>query len=177
MERLADGAEKRARPGLDLFAVAFFFWATVLALRLVIFAASAFGTAPAITIHGVHIHHFVIGFALLAMLLLRSSSTAAPVLAGVGLGLVLDESLYWSRARYDYWSFWNFSAEATAGILCAAIAVRLQETRVPDSAIERPTAHQNPEHPFVSVIIPAYNEEQFLPKALGTYQGPDISKL
>ena len=78
------------------------FWSTVLLTRILEVWLVALGIIPGIFIRGRHVHHFVVGFALVLVSLLMRKKQTSWVLLGVGLGLVTDEFLFWTMLEFDY---------------------------------------------------------------------------
>ncbi|MEK7103383.1 MAG: hypothetical protein AAB870_03485 [Patescibacteria group bacterium] len=100
------------------------FWLTVLVVRGAIFWLVSHGIFPWIIIGGYHIHHFVTGFLviLISLFLITKQlrSRYIPVLLfGCGIGLIVDEFIFWTIGNFDYWSFLNVLAVSIGGaIIC-----------------------------------------------------------
>jgi len=146
------------------------FWSTVIAIRLLVAERlEDQGRQLGLVINGVHIHHFVIGFVLILVALLlyflskKRKGLMVLVPLSVGIALIFDEFVYWSHREFDYWAIENFLAIIITGVLLFLI-YHLPEKRseITDNCQPR----LNPRHPFVSVVIPAFNEEKFLPATL-----------
>jgi len=155
----------------ELGLVAIVFWTTVLGIRFVIFESiKDKETPPAIIINGVHIHHFVVGFILLSIITILyflkkgRNNLVTFSFAGIGLGLVFDEFIYWAHLSFNYWALGNFFAASIAGIILLVPHRLLKENKQTTPFVH--AFHKNPSHPKVSVVIPAFNEEKFLPLTL-----------
>jgi len=166
----------------NLALVFIFFWTTILGIRFFIAdSLEEAGRSPEIVVSGLHIHHFIIGFVLLAMaiflhLLARNKGGFLKLVAiGVGLGLVFDEFVYWRYLDFNYWAVSNFLAVT----LTAAFFIVLYHLPIkriwPISEVS--PIHKNPASPFISVVIPALNEEKFLPLSLESLIKQDYSNF
>ena len=150
------------------------FWGTVLLTRILEVWLGAIGIIPGIFIRGRHVHHFVVGFALvLVSFAARKNKKQTPwVLLGVGLGLVTDEFLFWTMLKFDYWNLQNLLAVIATGIVLAAVYQRHRTAECVDlddlGDLHEKRGHVNPVQPRVSVVVPAYNEEKDLPVALAS---------
>ncbi len=157
--------------------VAVSFWITVITVRTFLFADSIFRLRnPKIMIQNFHIHHDLIGIVFLILAFMSSSIFGKQkkifqlAALGVGAGLIIDE---FSFLFYllpilpnDYWSIGNFFAIVLFGMFLI-ITMRFAESESLRQKNIAPNArHKNPEHPFISVVIPAFNEEKFLAKTL-----------
>ncbi|MDO8673346.1 MAG: glycosyltransferase family 2 protein [Dehalococcoidia bacterium] len=152
--------------------------AVVIARSNVFYAEATRGLGPRVVINGIHIHHFVMGIALLlaAVFVYRKSQgerrCLRAILVGVGLGLVLDETSLWFPLGPDgYWAAQNFFVPLVACFFLALQAFPLAITpgRRAARAIEKPITprlHRNPAKPFVTIVIPAFNEGRLLAKTL-----------
>jgi len=106
---------------LNPLAIFYYFCLTVLIVRATIFISINLDHVPAIYVHGWHMHHFVIGFLCLVLVLdeygrKRMPRWMAEILLGLALGLTFDEFAYWTLGRFDYWSMNNFFAAISLGI-------------------------------------------------------------
>lgn len=169
----------------EAFIVAVSFWITVIATRTFLFASSVLRSHnPKIMIESFHIHHDLIGIVFLMLAFISSSIFGKQkkilqlAALGVGAGFLIDEfsSLFYLLPilRNDYWSIENFFAIVLFGIFLI-IAMRFARN---ESFTQETTAqhvrHKNPEHPFVSVVIPAFNEEKFLAKTLKSFSSQEF---
>jgi glycosyltransferase involved in cell wall biosynthesis len=161
------------------FAIAYAsFWATIFFVRIVEFIALLYNRYPAITIDRTHIHHFATGFLLIiismALAFFSEINDAFPaIIFGIGLGLVADEFLYWTLGRFNYWSYANCAGTLLIALgLLAAVYYTLGSEHpddFEDSKGDKAIAQTEPEisaHPFISIVIPAHNEELFLSETL-----------
>ncbi len=158
------------------------FWLTILGIRSWLFDAwRDHGQYPAIMIHGVHIHHFAIGFILILLagaLYLRSRlkrELLTLFLFGAGLGLIFDEFSFWTRLQFNYWGLENFLATALTGLVLFVLALIPERQKTMDPANWQP--HFNPAQPSVSVVIPAFNEEKFLANSLEAVLAQDYQNF
>ncbi|HLC23689.1 MAG TPA: glycosyltransferase [Dehalococcoidia bacterium] len=148
----------------------------VMLWRIVIFVQEvSHGQGPRIVITGIHLHHFLFGILLLltAGLIYRKTgkrrSCLRAVLAGVGLGLIFDEiSLWFPLGPNGYWAVQNFLVTVGVGMVLFLRVFPLKKESPPEQAEPSivPQPHVNPENPYFSVVIPAFNEENFLAKSL-----------
>ena len=100
---------------------------SVAAFRGVIgFGEASVGQGPQVWIAGVHVHHFVFGFALLAitLLLYRLSDGGKPrlrsLMTGVGFAMVLDETSMWfPLGPKGYWAIQNLCVVILFGLFLA----------------------------------------------------------
>jgi len=157
------------------FAIAYAsFWATIFFVRIVEFIALLYNRFPAITIDRTHIHHFATGFLLIiismALAFFSEINDAFPAMIfGIGLGLVADEFLYWTLGRFNYWSYANCAGTLLIALgLLAAVYYTLGQDDYDDldTLPLAATDSKNSAQPFISIVIPAHNEEQFLPETL-----------
>jgi glycosyltransferase involved in cell wall biosynthesis len=168
------------------FAIAYAsFWATIFFVRIVEFIALFYNRYPAIIIHNTHIHHFISGFLLIIISVglsffseIHDAFTATTF--GIGLGLVADEFLYWTLGRFNYWSYVN-----CAGILLIALALlaavfftldpdwsesKINKTKSAGTKNDSQNSTDENNYPLISVVVPAHNEELFLPDTLKSLQ-------
>ncbi|HVT00704.1 MAG TPA: glycosyltransferase [Patescibacteria group bacterium] len=156
-----------------IFVVDLVFFATVIVLR---FAAllGDHATYPALFFQNQIIYHTAIGLFLILMFLAalfrkRDVGLIPLVMLGVGLGLIIDEA--WSivgiHATYqNYWNPLNLLAILLVGVV-PPLLIRNKISDRPKFYIStREQRHVNPENPKVSVVIPAYNEGNFIAPTL-----------
>jgi hypothetical protein len=90
-------------------------------IRLSLFIFGTYNLYPAIKIDGIHFHHFATGFLLLLLTLalddVRNLRYLKPLLLGVGLGLIADETFFWLARQFDYWSYLNLLGSFSIGVL------------------------------------------------------------
>ena len=160
------------------------YWATIIIVRSFIFERFLFnGFGPMISVDGFHFHHFFFGiiFLFLAVFLyLIQKKGNLPVLFFIGLGfaLLFDEFTFWTTFSFNnYWSGLNFLAFSLFGILLMLIFSFAEEKERIRKISNPKTFHQNPETPLVSVVIPAFNEENFLPETLKSLINQDFSNF
>lgn len=151
------------------------FWATIIVTRLLVFVLYPSGSSyPGIFLGGSFFTLFEVGlFILLVSLALalrkRSAELVPLVFFGVGSGFVVDElvSIIGRHASIsDYWSPWNLLPILFFGIAPLLFSrVKIKES--PKFFINtRERVHKNPENPKISVVIPAYNEANFIETTL-----------
>lgn len=172
MERIFLRKEQRALTFLA------FCVSVVIARTLVFSSQVSGGIGPRVIINGIHLHHFTMGLALLltaAILQRRSHGERRfllPALFGVGLGLVFDETSLWLPLGPDgYWAPQNFIVPVVIGFFLALRAFPLPTLRKRKAARAidlpiTPRLHRNPADPFLTVVIPAFNEGRLLAKTL-----------
>lgn len=90
------------------------------------------------------------------------------MLLGIACGLSLDEFSMWSKFNGEnYWALENFIAIGFfGGFLFISYFIAKKIPKGPEKNIYFRKFHKNPDSPFISVVIPAYNEEKFLEKTL-----------
>ncbi|MDP2656125.1 MAG: hypothetical protein Q8P11_01005 [bacterium] len=98
------------------------FWLTILGMRSILFWLVSHGIFPWIIIRGYHIHHFVSGFIviILSFFLIgrQLRSRYIPVLLfGGGMGLVVDEFIFWTLGDFNYWSLLNLAAVGIGAVI------------------------------------------------------------
>ncbi|MBI1888340.1 MAG: glycosyltransferase [Candidatus Spechtbacteria bacterium] len=151
----------------------FYFWMIILGMRLFIFVSEKlYQQSPMLIIHGVHIHHFFLGLALLLIAFILfdpkriKNSLVFMAFIGIGSGLFFDEFSFWAYIRSrNYWSLENLIAIAAVGSFFIYYA-RLQNRRKKPAILFPIHPRPNPQNPLVSVVIPAFNEEKFLTHTL-----------
>jgi len=160
------------------------FWSIIIIVRSIIFENLRENKTTHIIIKGVHIHHFIIGFLLLLISIIIYRFTNGrkrfiPLLFfGIGLGLVFDEFLFWSKLQFDYWALKNFLAIIILfGIFQLLLFIFnkniFNKKQKPDQLAICQKPHRNPEVPLISVVIPAFNEEKFIEKTLQSILNQD----
>ena len=119
------GGPNQSSCSLRWFLTLIAFWSTALLVRIFEVCLVYLGVIPGIFIKGRHIHHFVIGFALVLISpLVSRSRNAYWVLIGIGLGLLTDEFLFWTMLEFDYWSLKNLLAIIATGTFLAVLYQR-----------------------------------------------------
>lgn len=156
------------------------FWATIFTIRIVELIALAYNRFPGIVIERTHIHHFITGFILLLVfvileLLLEVNDAIKAIIFGIGLALIADEILYWTLGRYSYWNYANCVGTLLIALLLLITIYYTLESEVTNTS--HPVVYKKisrPHHsPFISVVIPAYNEEKYLAQTLRSLQTQD----
>lgn len=116
-------------------------------------------------IHNTHIHHFVLGIMLMTYLgfshtFRKISKERAAVIFGMALALIVDEFVLWIKLADIYWSDTNLAAMVVIGFGLIVLTI-----------LSRKRTYMLPAQlPAVSVVIPAFNEERRLAKALRSIQ-------
>lgn len=148
------------------------FWAIIIIVRSFIFENLRENKATQIIIKGIHIYHFFIGFAFLLISVIIYYFTTGrkrfvPLLFfGLGLGLVFDEFLYWSRFQFNYWAINNFFAIVILFSIFQLLLLLPEKKQELFRVIIPQKSHKNSQSPLVSIVIPAFNEEKFIMKTL-----------
>ena len=150
------------------------FWAFLLISRFLIFLFHTGFSYPQINLGGSNftlptLGVFLIFLSLALTLLSRSINFLSLILLGGAAGLIGSEfaSILTRQATVlDYWNPWNLIPIILFGTLPLLFSkVKIKET--PRFFINtRQSVHQNPENPKVSVVIPAYNEADFIETTL-----------
>lgn len=180
MERTLLRRERLALTFLSYCAVVIF------ARGLVFFTEAVGGAGPRLIISGLHIHHFFygIGFLLLALFLHHKSAgrlrDLQAILVGVGLGLVFDETSLWLPLGPDgYWAVQNFFLVVAVGVVLMArvfpVRIRMRRRRQAAKAagLPAPRLPKRPDQPYISVVVPAYNEGQMLARIAHEFKKDD----
>ena len=123
------------------------FWVTALLVRGIIFLYVRQGILPAIFVRGFHVHHFITGFVFLLLALFLTSHMKhrkfiPAALCGVGLALVFDELMFWTRGHFDYWNIVNLAGTAVVGTFLAAWYEYSKRKSMPPIIPYRPYALQ-----------------------------------
>lgn len=160
----------------DFFLFVMSMWLTILVVRTGIYEyKKIFHAEPAIFVHGIHIHHFVMGLVSIAASIAilrrqRKSRFLALILLGIGSGLFVDEA--WIVATKQFWPqiYWGLDSLALLlllGCLPFLLLLGLDTQPLKNLSTEPPRRkHENPQNPAISVVIPAFNEEKFLASTL-----------
>lgn len=163
----------------DFFLFIMSMWLTILVVRTGIYEYKKFFHAdPAIFVHGIHIHHFIMGLVSIAASIAilrrrRKSRFLALILLGIGSGLFVDEA--WLVATKQFWPqiYWGLDSLALLlllGCLPFLLLLGLDNQPSKNFPAEPPSRkHANPQNPRVSVVIPAFNEEKFLASTLQSF--------
>ncbi len=156
----------------DVFIVLLSFWITILITRYLSFQYfSVFREYPVLYVADVPIYHFFIGLLLVSAvffikMVTNKFSLLGLLCLGIGLGLIADE--FWLLATGNfttdnvYWAVQNLTALIVFGLISFGI-IKIMDRRN-DSLLMDLSAvtHKNPKTPYVSVVIPALNEERFI---------------
>lgn len=159
----------------NLFVVDVAFWASVLSSRIwfllfppadseyptLSFSNQSFGLAA------IGLLIFLIGFAAFAAK--RSSGLFSLIFMGAGVGLVISELwslLFSSGTLLGYWNPFNVLPVLLVGLV-PLIFIRTKTSDRPKFYINvPPQKHINPERPHASIVVPAYNEGEFIEPTL-----------
>lgn len=160
----------------DFFIIFLSFWTTIITTRFFTFEYyKVFREYPIIYFSGTPIHHFLIGLLLVALvmsirLVTNRFSLLSLIFLGVGLGLIADEFylVITGNLTQDnvYWAGQNLAAIIVFGIVSYVILkiLELKHPKLPNSY----TPHKNPKEPYISVVIPAFNEAKYLAQNLSS---------
>ncbi len=104
------------------------FWLTVLGVRGGIFWLVDHGIFPWIFIGDYHIHHFVSGFLVIVISAVLITKTSwfryVPLfLFGCGMGLVVDETIFWLRGDFGYFAYWSIFNLLAVGVGASIIVL------------------------------------------------------
>jgi len=158
----------------EMFLILISFWATVLLTRAVVFYFFRhFSFVPMFVVNGIQIHHYIVG---LVLVLICSAIYFLPrgnikrsffhlLFLGIGYGLVFDELSLWANNNDNYWAVENFVSISLFGFVLL-VFYYISKKQYKFVLNPKRKVHKNPEHPYVSVIIPAYNEEEFISRTL-----------
>ena len=151
------------------------YWVTILIARsLIFYFENKRFIEPLIIIKGFHIYHFIIGLFLLLIfggvfyLLGLKRNFFSLTFLGIGLGLLFDElSFLFDLQLDDYWGMRNFLAIV---ILAFPLSLFLfwpkKKQMERNLTLGRIFNRKQSSHYFISIVIPAFNEEKFLAKTL-----------
>lgn len=150
------------------------YWATILAARSFIFYYGNKNlAAPLIIIGGFHIYHFIIGLFLILIfgglfhLLGLQRSFFSLAFLGIGLGLLFDELSFLFSLRFnDYWGVRNFLAIVVLGFPLSLILFWPKKKRIEAELVPKRMFNRKSGRHFISIVIPAFNEEKFLARSL-----------
>lgn len=156
------------------FAINLIFWATVLSTRLLTFFTYHVSSYPHFTIGGQSFSHSTVGivFVLIFLALVfknRKSGIFSLLFLGIGLGFIMDEgwSLFAQHATIaDYWNPLNLIPILIFGIVPLFLFKVKLDDRAKFYINTREQKHVNPENPKVSVVVPAYNEGEYITPTL-----------
>lgn len=160
----------------DFFIVFISFWTTIIATRFLTFEYyKIFREYPVFDFYGTPIHNFLIGLILVAFVLsLRLITNRFTLLSliflGAGLGLIADEFYLLMTGNFTqdniYWAGQNLTAIMVVGVV-SYVFLKILELKRPKTKFTN-TTHKNPKNPQISVVVPAYNEEDYLEKNLSS---------
>jgi glycosyltransferase involved in cell wall biosynthesis len=150
------------------------FWTTIVVLRLWALFFNTSGAFPTVTLFGQTLLYPSLGALLIlifvaAFLHSRRVPFWAIAAVGVGTAFVADEAaaLFTPYATAaDYWSYLNLVPIILVGVV-SGLLTRTNSGERPRFYINtREQKHTNPKNPKVSVVIPAYNEGEFIEPVL-----------
>ncbi|OGH12350.1 MAG: hypothetical protein A2776_02565 [Candidatus Levybacteria bacterium RIFCSPHIGHO2_01_FULL_40_10] len=150
------------------------FWAAILSSRVSILLFASGSIYPKVTLGGQEFYHSTIGavlmlIGLVSFLKTRKSGPIPLLLLGFGAGLISDEiwPILFSHATLaDYWNPVSLIPILAGGILPIFFAKVEAKDRPKFYITTRQLKHTNPENPKVTVVIPAYNEGEFITPTL-----------
>lgn len=153
------------------FVVHLSFFSSIIAVRILTFLFyKAQDPYPSIVLGDQIFYHSTAGLLMIflgiALLLRKRAIGLLSLLSfGFGIGFVADE--LWSvlgahEAVSDYWNFLNLIPILTLGVLPLIFARSRTKGRPKFYITTRQQFHVNPESPKISVVVPAYNEAEFI---------------
>lgn len=159
------------------------YWLTIIFSRtLGLYYLKEYSINPAFVIKGMVIPYYLIGsffilVSLAAYFLANLKNNLFPLLVGgIGLGLIFDEFNSWTNFRGgNYWTSDNFFAVLIFGSFLSLLFI-FSEKKSSDFS-QSAACHVNPRNPFVSLVIPAFNEERFLGKTLQSVLSQDYKNF
>jgi glycosyltransferase involved in cell wall biosynthesis len=140
------------------------FWFIIFLLRSIAFFFPQTALSP---IYRSSTLHFLIAFSLFFISLMVRKRPALPfLLLGTGLGMIADEMGMLPRFSFeDYWDIFNFSSLLFFNLLLLFFLWLASKEEPPRAEIPS-QPRQNPDNPLISVVIPAYNEENYIGNTL-----------
>lgn len=146
------------------------FWTVIVLsriLNLLFYKSSAF---PALQIGGQTVTSFEIGLILILIFLAaflhkRSVGFWALVALGAGTAFVANEVfaiIFGAQNISAYWSYWNLIPIIAVGIVAGFFSRTSSSDRPKFYINTKIQKHINPKNPKISVVIPAYNEGEFI---------------
>ena len=160
---------KQNERGEHIFVAFFSFFTTILLARFfILFSGSP--EYPQFILGGSQVYHSQAALIFLLLIFAafikrRKIGFLTVFLAGISLGLIVDE--LWSiifahESIKDYWSPLNLLPVFSVSFLSIFIS-RFKKKTLPQFYIGlKEQKHVNPENPKITVVIPAYNEENFI---------------
>ena len=167
VQRIMDQNERKER----FLVVNIAFWATIVATRLFIFTFFPVNeTYPKLIIGTEYFYRFTLGLLLvllsLSFYIKKRNTGLLPLLfLGWGLGWIADEfwSLFNSPLKVsDYWNPLNLFPILTLGLLPLLLSKINIENKPKFYINSKENIHLNPDNPKITVVIPAYNEAEFI---------------
>lgn len=157
------------------------YWLTIIFSRILgFYYLKEYLINPTFVILGTVIPYYLIGsffiFVSLAVYFLANlkNHLFPPLLGGIGLGLIFDEFNSWTNFRSDnYWASDNFFAVLTFGSFLFLLFIFSERKPIRPTILITP--HKNPQNPFISLVIPALNEEKFLERTLQSVLGQEYN--
>ena len=154
----------------ELFVTLVSFWVTVLLIRAALFFTPN-ALYPTFLLFGFSFPHIVLGTILFICLIpfivkKKELGLFALLFLGASLGLIFDD--FWifvtggASNAVDYWARGNLVALILSGVLPAAFVKFIKKNNPVFSEHVYGVPHVNPENPHITVVIPAYNEEDFI---------------
>lgn len=171
-----DDALKKNMMQEQFFVLIFMFWLTIILERIIVFFQKPL-YYPVFTLGSLSFYFAAPGFFLLVFgsffyFLRRDRGFALPAFLGIGLGLFSNEA--WAiifgkiTALSGYWDPANLVAILTVGFICLGFIIKGGKPPKEIFLDTQEEKHKNPLNPYVSVIVPAYNEENFIAKTLSS---------
>jgi len=153
-----------------IFGVSAVFWASVVLVRLFTLLSHT-DAYPKFIFFGQSFYQSAAGLVLLLLFVAlfirkRAIGFLSMLVLGVGLGFLANDALsalFTHEAYFNYWNTINLIPVLLVGIIPVLIFHDKQgESHVKFYIGTRELKHKNPENPKVTVVVPAYNESEFI---------------
>jgi glycosyltransferase involved in cell wall biosynthesis len=154
-----------------IFVIHIAFWVAIIGVRtLIFFFYQLSDPYPTALIGSQTFYHSTAGLIMiflgLSLLLKKRGMGLLSLLSlGFGAGWIADEA--WSvlntpTSAFDYWDYFNLVPILLLGIVPFFFSKTGMKDRPKFYITSKQQSHVNPKNPKVSVVIPAYNEEEFI---------------
>ena len=160
----------------QFFIIHLFFWLGILFMRSAIFFSyDKFSPYPHLLLANSNLYHSSIGLFLLVLagvlyLFKRQVSLFVLIMLGLSIGWISDELWVFlsggALGYSNYWTIGNLFLILSFGILPVFLIKIGRKSDIDFSFSGRNQKFQNPKSPKISVVVPAYNEEDFLENTL-----------
>jgi glycosyltransferase involved in cell wall biosynthesis len=174
----------RKFPKEDLFLVFLSSLSAILSARLFIFFYfKEHFVSPEIIIGGNHFYHFlIIGIPLVLISRIinyfhNRENLISLFCLGAGAGLILDEfSIWFPFLPHDYWGIANLLIIFGLIVFSFSVLHFCGGAKKINPAAQN-KIHKNPENPAISVVIPVFNEQDFIAKTLQSLTNQDYNNF